>query len=91
MATAPPRAPSWRPPPPRTPTYTIGNQQGLADPVFETPPDLLCPITHDVFIDPVLTAAGQVRGAFLCSPFYFGTDILICSKLRPDRSMSVRL
>ena len=29
--------------------------------LFHAPPDLVCPITHDLFSDPVATAAGQVR------------------------------
>ncbi|GFR47988.1 hypothetical protein Agub_g9812, partial [Astrephomene gubernaculifera] len=28
--------------------------------LFESPPDLLCPITHELFYDPVINAAGQV-------------------------------
>eukprot|EP01023_Acetabularia_acetabulum_P026786 TRINITY_DN2538_c0_g1_i16.p1 TRINITY_DN2538_c0_g1~~TRINITY_DN2538_c0_g1_i16.p1 ORF type:complete len:378 (+),score=44.24 TRINITY_DN2538_c0_g1_i16:218-1351(+) len=28
--------------------------------LFETPGDLVCPITHEIFVDPVITTAGQV-------------------------------
>eukprot|EP00803_Ostreobium_quekettii_P002455 evm.model.scf_886.3 EVM.evm.TU.scf_886.3 scf_886:24885-28521(+) len=37
------------------------------DYLFEPPPDLLCPITAELFVDPVLNAAGQVyeRSAFM--------------------------
>eukprot|EP01025_Chloroclados_australasicus_P051242 TRINITY_DN595_c1_g3_i1.p1 TRINITY_DN595_c1_g3~~TRINITY_DN595_c1_g3_i1.p1 ORF type:complete len:392 (+),score=39.15 TRINITY_DN595_c1_g3_i1:228-1403(+) len=28
--------------------------------LFETPGDLVCPITHEIFVDPVITCAGQV-------------------------------
>ncbi|KAK9868882.1 hypothetical protein WJX84_011105 [Apatococcus fuscideae] len=35
-------------------------QQPDEDPVFDTPSDLVCPITHEIFRDPVITAAGQV-------------------------------
>lgn len=29
--------------------------------LFDTPPELLCPITQAVFAEPVLTASGHVR------------------------------
>ena len=35
------------------------------DVLFGTPPDLSCPITQEVFLDPVLTAAGQVGESWL--------------------------
>ena len=40
----------------------------LADPILETPPDLLCPISHDVFRDPVITSSGQVAPALIIRP-----------------------
>jgi hypothetical protein len=44
-------------------TPAIGTQQqgGAAGRnLFETPPELLCPITRDLLTDPVLTTSGQV-------------------------------
>lgn len=38
--------------------------------IFETPQDLLCPITHDIFKDPVLNVAGRfsMHGSFSAPP-----------------------
>ncbi len=36
--------------------------------LFTPPPDLVCPITHDLFSDPVATAAGQVPHRQLAHP-----------------------
>lgn len=34
------------------------------DALFEDPPELVCPLTHALFLDPVITAAGHVRFLF---------------------------
>ena len=56
--------------------------------LFTTPPDLLCPITHEIFQDPVITlGAGQVGSLILCigigclhkvvEPALFRTSIVV--------------
>lgn len=37
-----------------------GDSRQEEDDLFDPPPDLVCPITHEVFSDPVLNSAGQV-------------------------------
>ena len=36
--------------------------------LFEAPSELVCPITHAVFLDPVLTQAGHVRVLIIFKP-----------------------
>jgi len=36
--------------------------------VFEAPSELVCPITHAVFLDPVLTQAGHVGSVHFMKP-----------------------
>ena len=65
-----PRGPDWTPPsrahsspasgsssPPKLSHETKLEESNLFDP----PPDLVCPISHEVYSDPVLNSAGQVR------------------------------
>lgn len=59
--------------PPKQPLQALvssGSEVGATVPegyLFEPPSDLVCPITHELFVDPVLNAAGQVyeRTAFV--------------------------
>ena len=44
----------------RSPGRSAADAELDKDVLFGTPPDLSCPITQEVFLDPVLTAAGQV-------------------------------
>ena len=38
------------------------NNDSTLDPsLFEDPPELVCPLTHALFLDPVITTAGHVR------------------------------
>ncbi len=47
----------------RAAEWDRGHQQHL----FNTPLDLLCPLTRELFVDPVLSSAGQVRCSDSCA------------------------
>lgn len=43
------------------PTLSLASAASTAvDPLLDNPPDLVCPITLELFLDPVINAAGQV-------------------------------
>ncbi len=43
--------------------------KGQADAMFDTPSDLLCPITHEILLEPVINGAGQVyEVCYPCMP-----------------------
>ena len=59
----------------RSPGRSAADAELDKDVLFGTPPDLSCPITQEVFLDPVLTAAGQVTSSF-CHHHYADVSAL---------------
>ena len=50
--------------PKEEPKGQMSSASVLADSLLETPTDLVCPITLQVFRDPVITTSGQVLGIY---------------------------
>ena len=75
-----PRAPDWTPPSRSHSTPASGvsppqkakrEEKSEDNRLFDPPSDLVCPISHEVYSDPVINSAGQVRFSYDSPPFAF--------------------